>query len=98
MIAATEGLPEQMHGASTGIWSTGLQVGTALGLAVLTAVAEMRTAALLNASPGLWLWQRYPAIGWPFSWALPLRCWESLALFVVGRGQLVTAPLLGHDR
>lgn len=53
MIAATEGLPQQMHGASTGLWSTGLQVGTALGLAVLTAVAEMRTATLLNAFPDM---------------------------------------------
>lgn len=49
-IAATEGLPEFMHGASTGIWNTSTQIGTALGLAVLTAVAESRTAALLSAS------------------------------------------------
>lgn len=48
MIAATEGMRQGMHGASTGILSTGLQVGTALGLAVLSAVAESRTAALLN--------------------------------------------------
>lgn len=53
MIAATEGLPHQIHGASTGIWNTGLQVGTALGLAVSTAVAESRTTWLLNASPGI---------------------------------------------
>ena len=51
MVVATEGLPQHMHGASTGIANTGGQVGTALGLAVFTAVAEMRTAALLNASP-----------------------------------------------
>ena len=51
MVAATEGLPQHMHGASTGISNTGVQVGTALGLAVLTAVAEMRTAALLSVSP-----------------------------------------------
>ncbi len=52
-IAATEGLPQLMHGASTGIWNTGSQVGTALGLAVFTAVAESRTAALLGASGAL---------------------------------------------
>lgn len=48
MVAATEGLPEHIHGASTGIANTGGQVGTALGLAISTAVAETRTAALLN--------------------------------------------------
>lgn len=51
MVAATEGLTPNMHGASTGLFSTSLQVGTALGLALLTAVAQMRTTSLLNASP-----------------------------------------------
>lgn len=50
-IAATEGVPPLKHGASTGIWNTGLQVGTALGLAVFTAIAESRTGTLLATTP-----------------------------------------------
>ncbi len=53
MVAATEGLSPHMHGASTGIVNTGGQVGNAMGLAILTAVSEMRKSALLSAHGGI---------------------------------------------
>lgn len=89
MVAATEGLPQHMHGASTGIWNTGVQVGTALGLAVLTAVAEMRTAALLNASP-----EMNAAVATVSGYRSAFLVGTSIALlgvvslFIVGRRQL----------
>lgn len=46
-IAATEGVVPLQHGISTGIWNTGNQVGTALGIAVLSAVASTRTSVAL---------------------------------------------------
>lgn len=88
MIAATEGLPQHMHGASTGIWNTGGQVGTALGLAVFTAIAEGRTATLLAASPNI-----DPAVATVSGYQLAFLVGSAvalagtIALFVVGRGR-----------
>lgn len=52
-IAATEGIAPLQHGISTGVWNTGNQVGTAVGIAVLSAVASARTGAALQQTPGL---------------------------------------------
>lgn len=99
MVAATEGLPQHMHGASTGIANTGGQVGTALGLAVFTAVAEMRTAALLNASPEIDM-ARATVGGYTTAFlAGVVVAFVGIAgLFIVGRQQSVDATMLGHDR
>lgn len=48
-ISATEGVPEAQHGIAAGIWNTGTQIGTAIGLPILMSVATVRTNALLNA-------------------------------------------------
>lgn len=47
-ISATEGVPRAQHGIAAGIWNTGTQIGTALGLPILTTVAGMRTQRLLS--------------------------------------------------
>lgn len=52
-IAATEGVVQLQHGISTGLWNTGNQVGTALGIAVLSAVASARTSAALDQVPDI---------------------------------------------
>lgn len=99
MIGATEGLPRHMHGASTGVWNTGLQVGSALGLAVLTALAEMRTAALLNASPGIDLAAATVAGYRLASLAgAALALAGAAALFQVGRRRWIAAPLRRSER
>lgn len=99
MIAATEGLPQHMHGASTGIWNTGLQVGTALGLAVLTAIAEMRTATLMSTSPEIDLAVATVA-GYRLAFVLAaaVALLGIAAVFFVGRRQLNGAPALTQDR
>lgn len=50
-ISATEGVPLLQHGLAAGIWNTGQQIGTALGLAILSATAGARTNALLLRTP-----------------------------------------------
>lgn len=52
-ISATQGLPFLQHGLAAGIWNTGTQIGTALGLAVWSAAAGARTKALLLRTPGI---------------------------------------------
>jgi len=52
-IAATQGLPNLQHGAAAGIFNTSQQIGTAFGLALLTAIATNETSRLLGAVPGL---------------------------------------------
>lgn len=52
-IAATEGLPTLQHGISTGIWNTGNQIGTGLGMAILSTIASSSTRALVRAGHGL---------------------------------------------
>lgn len=47
-ISATEGVPLAQHGIAAGIWNTGTQIGTAIGLPILTTVAALRTGALLG--------------------------------------------------
>lgn len=45
-IGATEGVPKEQHGIAAGIWNTGTQLGTALGLPILTTLAASRTEAV----------------------------------------------------
>lgn len=47
-ISATQGVAPLQHGLAAGIWNTGLQIGTALGLAMLSAVAGGHTSQLLR--------------------------------------------------
>lgn len=47
-IAATEGIAPLQHGVSTGLWNTVTQVGNAVGIALLSAVASARTDAALQ--------------------------------------------------
>lgn len=51
-IAATEGVASLQHGIATGMWNTGNQVGTALGIAALSAVASARTTAFQTMRQG----------------------------------------------
>ncbi len=93
MIAATEGLPQRLHGVSTGIWNTGLQIGTALGLAVLTAVAEARTTTLLTTSPGTDVAGATVAgFRLAFLVGAALALLGVAAMFVVGRREAGGAP------
>ena len=99
MIAATEGLPHQMHGVSAGIWNTGLQVGTALGLAVLTSVAETRTATLLNASPEIdTAFATVAGYRLAFLVGAAIALLGVAAMFIVGRPEVIDTTLPGQER
>lgn len=49
-ISATEGLPKEQHGVAAGIWNTGTQIGTAVGLPLLMSFATFRTHSLLQSA------------------------------------------------
>jgi len=51
-IAATEGVADDEQGLASGLFNTSQQVGSALGVAILVAVASARTVALSTGSGG----------------------------------------------
>src|SRR5207253_1674191 len=51
-IAATEGVADDEQGLASGLFNTSQQVGSALGVAILVAVASARTVALSTGSAG----------------------------------------------
>src|SRR6266480_4889357 len=51
-IAATDGVADDEQGLASGLFNTSQQVGSALGVAILVAVASARTVALSTGSGG----------------------------------------------
>ena len=49
--AANAGVPEDKAGLAAGLLNTSQQLGTALGLAIFSAIASARTATLLGTHP-----------------------------------------------
>jgi predicted MFS family arabinose efflux permease len=100
--AANAGVPPDQAGLAAGLLSASQQLGTALGLAVFTAIAAARTRALLaaHAPPG-------EALTGGFQRALLACAFFLLAAAVIGlratntRGEPTTRPddtHVGHDR
>lgn len=48
-LAATTGVPAPQHGLAAGVYNTGMQLGSALGMGFLMSAASARTATLLRA-------------------------------------------------
>jgi MFS family permease len=51
--AANAGVGQEQAGLAAGLLNTGQQLGTALGLAILSALATARTSSLLHAGDGV---------------------------------------------
>ena len=58
-IAATSGVSDREQGLASGLLNTSQQVGSAIGLAILVAVATARTEALSTSTGNLAISQRY---------------------------------------
>ncbi|MEU7563537.1 MFS transporter [Streptomyces eurythermus] len=82
MMAAMSGAPQEQAGLASGIVNTTYQVGSALGLAALTAVATSQGAGRLGNLPAL-----TDGFGAAFVWAAAIAAVGGLITLLVMRGE-----------
>lgn len=82
MMAAMSGAPQEQAGLASGIVNTTYQVGSALGLAALTAVATSQGAGQLGDLPAL-----TDGFGAAFVWAAAIAAAGGLITLLVMRGE-----------
>jgi EmrB/QacA subfamily drug resistance transporter len=85
-VGAVEGVRDEDQGVASGLINTSLQVGAALGIAVLLTVAAVRTEALIEGGAGA---RAALAAGFRYSYAAgaAITLAGALAVFVVMRGK-----------
>ncbi|GGQ97251.1 MFS transporter [Streptomyces pilosus] len=87
MMAAMSGAPQEQAGLASGIVNTTYQVGSALGLAALTAVATSQGAGQLGNLPAL-----TDGFSAAFLWAAAIAGVGGLITLLVMRGEKAEAP------
>ncbi|MFE4330541.1 MFS transporter [Streptomyces sp. NPDC056831] len=87
MMAAMSGAPQEQAGLASGIVNTTYQVGSALGLAALTAVATSQGAGHLGDLPAL-----TDGFSAAFTWAAAIAAAGGLITLVVMRGEKASTP------
>ncbi len=85
-VGAVEGVRDEDQGVASGLINTSLQVGAALGIAVLLTVAAVRTETLIEGGAGA---RAALAAGFRYSYAAgaAITLAGALAVFVVMRGK-----------
>ncbi|CAL9677874.1 putative MFS-type transporter EfpA (plasmid) [Streptomyces sp. enrichment culture] len=87
MMAAMSGAPQEQAGLASGIVNTTYQVGSALGLSALTAVATSQGAGRLGNLPAL-----TDGFSAAFIWAAAIAALGGLITLLVMRGDEVATP------
>ncbi|MFJ2840801.1 MFS transporter [Streptomyces griseofuscus] len=90
MMAAMSGAPQEQAGLASGIVNTTYQVGSALGLAALTAVATSEGAGRLGDLPAL-----TDGFSAAFIWAAAIAAVGGLVTLLAMRGEKAAAPQPG---